>query len=141
VDNSLFVLNTGTTSLYLLVYVDDIILTDNQPALVNQFITRLAQQFSLKDLVSFTYFLGIEVVPHIHGILLSQHRYIQDLLARTNMTGAKPISIPLPTSPSISLHSGTTLSDPIEYRTIMGSLQYLSMTRPKITYAVNKLSQ
>ena len=75
-DNSLFVLNTGTTSLYLLVYVDDIILTGNQPALVDQFITQLAQQFSLKDLGSLTYFLGIEVVPHRHGILLSQRRYI-----------------------------------------------------------------
>jgi hypothetical protein len=140
-DNSLFVLNTGTTSLYLLVYVDDIILTGNQPALVDQFITQLAQQFSLKDLGSLTYFLGIEVVPHRHGILLSQRRYIQDLLARTNMTGAKPVSTPLPTSPPISLHSGMTLSDPTEYRTIIESLQYLSMTRPHITYAVNKLSQ
>jgi hypothetical protein len=57
------------------------------------------------------------------------------------MTGAKPVSTPLPTSPSISLHSGTTLSDPTEYRTIVRSLQYLSMTRPEITYVVNKLSQ
>jgi len=57
------------------------------------------------------------------------------------MTGAKPVSTPLPTSPPISLHSGMTLSDPTEYRTIIESLQYLSMTRPHITYAVNKLSQ
>jgi hypothetical protein len=121
--------------------VDDIILTGNQPTLVDQFITRLAQQFSLKDLGSLIYFLGIEVVPHRHGILLSQRRYIQDLLARTNMTGAKPVSTPLPTNPPVSLYSGPTLSDPTEYRTIIGSLQYLSMTRPDITYAINKLSQ
>ena len=66
--NSLFILTTGTTSLYLLVYVDDIIITGNQPTLVDQFITRLAQQFSLKDLGSLTYFLGIEVVLHRQGI-------------------------------------------------------------------------
>ena len=64
-----------------------------------------------------------------------------DLLARTKMSGAKPVQTPLPTSPPISLHSGTPLEDPTTYRTVVGSLQYLSLTRPDISYAVNKLSQ
>jgi len=81
------------------------------------------------------------VVPHEHGILLSQRRYILDLLTRTKMSGAKPVQTPLPTSPPISLHSGTILSDPSQYRTVVGSLQYLSLTRPDISFTVNKLSQ
>ncbi|KAK0578715.1 hypothetical protein LWI29_014981 [Acer saccharum] len=57
------------------------------------------------------------------------------------MAGAKPVQTPLPTSPPLSLHSGTPLSDPTAYRTVVGSLQYLSLTRPDISFAVNRLSQ
>ncbi|KAK0603909.1 hypothetical protein LWI29_010028 [Acer saccharum] len=140
-DTSLFVFQTGGILLYLLIYVDDIILTGNSATHVNQFVDTLAHKFSLKDLGPLSYFLGVEVVPHKQGILLSQRRYIMDLLTRTKMTEAKPVQTPLPTSPPISLHSGTPLSDPTTYRTVVGSLQYLSLTRPDISYAVNKLSQ
>ncbi|KAA8537148.1 hypothetical protein F0562_029626 [Nyssa sinensis] len=61
--------------------------------------------------------------------------------ARLVAKGATPVSTLLPTSPPISLHSGTPLPDPTEYRTVVGSMQYLSLTRPDISYAVNKLSQ
>lgn len=88
-----------------------------------------------------SYFLGVEVLSHPSGLLLSQRRYIDDLLARTKMTDAKPVATPMPTTPSLTLLVSTTLSDPSEYRTVIGSLQYLSMTRPDIAYAVNKLSQ
>ena len=57
------------------------------------------------------------------------------------MTNAKPVITPLATKTILSLHTDLTLSDPIEYRTIIGSLQYLSLTWPDITFAVNKLSQ
>ncbi|KAL6335439.1 hypothetical protein AAG906_029682 [Vitis piasezkii] len=119
-DTFLFVLNTGGNLLYLLVYVDDIIRT---------------------DLGHLSYFLGVEIIPNDHGILLSQRSYIVDLLTHTKMMDAKPIHTPLPTSPPITLHSGSPLKDPTEYRTIVGSLQYLLITRPDIAFAVNKLSQ
>ena len=79
-DISLFILHTGTNILYLLVYVDDIIITGNSNDLVSQVVECLAQRFSLKDLGPLSYFLGVEVVPYRHGLLLSQRRYIKDLL-------------------------------------------------------------
>ena len=82
---------------------------------MDHFVDRLAHRFSLKDLGPLSYFLGVEVVPHKNGILLSQRRYIMDLLTRTNMSGANPVQTPLPTSPPISLHSGTPLPDPTTY--------------------------
>ena len=76
VDASLFVFNVDGHILYFLVYVDDIIITGNNPAMVDRFMIALAQRFSLKDLGLLTFFLGIEVVPNTHGVLLSQRRYI-----------------------------------------------------------------
>jgi histone deacetylase 1/2 len=141
-DTSLFTRATGNNLLYLLVYVDDIIFTGNNADFVSQFVTRLAQRFSLKDLGNLSYFLGVEVVPHPSGILLSQRRYIQELLARTHMEQAKPVLTPLPTnSSSLSLSSGSPLSNPTEYRTVVGSLQYLSLTRSDVSFAVNRMSQ
>ncbi|RVW86311.1 Retrovirus-related Pol polyprotein from transposon RE1 [Vitis vinifera] len=141
-DTSLFVLRSSNHVVYLLVYVDDIILTGSSDTLVSQFVDYLAQRFSLKDLGPLSYFLGVEVVPHRLGILLSQRRYIQDLLIQTNMDDAKPVLTPLPTSSTaISLTSGTPLFDPTPYRAAVGSLQYLSLTRPDISFAVNKMTQ
>ncbi|RVW40980.1 Retrovirus-related Pol polyprotein from transposon RE1 [Vitis vinifera] len=115
-DTSLFVLNTGGNLLYLLVYVDDIILTGNDDTMVHKFMQLLAHQFYLKDLGHLSYFLSVEVIPTDHGILFSQRSYIVDFLTRTKMMDAKPVHTPLPTSPPITLHSD-------------------------ITFAVNKLSQ
>ncbi|KAH9723253.1 retrovirus-related pol polyprotein from transposon RE2 [Citrus sinensis] len=93
------------------------------------------------DLGFLTYFLGVEVIPNKHDLLLSQRRYIMDLLTQTKMQEAKTVLTPIPTSPTLTLTSGSSLSDPTEYRQVVGSLQYLLITRPDIAFAVNKLSQ
>ncbi|KAI9180920.1 hypothetical protein LWI28_009443 [Acer negundo] len=116
-------------------------LTLNYSSLKPVIVATLAQRFSLKDFGDVSFFRGVEVVPYKHGILLSQKRYIMDLLTCTNMTGAKPVQTPLPTSPPLSLHSGTSLGDPTTYRNAVSSLQYLSLTRLDISFAINKLSQ
>ncbi|XXG68216.1 hypothetical protein AAC387_Pa06g1354 [Persea americana] len=140
-DTSLFVFHADGHTMYLLVYVDDLILTGDNATKVNHFIDILAQRFSIKDLGFLTYFLGVEVVPNKHGLLLSQRQYIMDLLTQTQMQDAKPVLTPIPTSPTLMLTSGSSLSDATEYRQVVGSLQYLLITRPDIAFAVNKLSQ
>ena len=122
-------------------YVDDIIITGNNPSAIQHFITLLFARFSLKDLSPPTYFLSVEVFSHPLGLILSQRRYIANFLVRAAMKNARLISTPLPTSPTLSLQYGIALSNPSPFRTIVGSLQYLTLTRPDIAYAVNKLSQ
>lgn len=61
------------------------------------------------------FFLGVEVILHKHGLLLSQRWYIKDLFVCTKMIDAKPIATSLATSLILTLHSSTTLSDPIEF--------------------------
>ena len=130
-DASLFIYNQNNVLLYMLVYVDDIIITGNSPSHISRFIDSLSTRFSLKDLGDLSYY----------GLHLSQNRYIADLLHKANMTTAKPVSTPMKANSSLTLYSGTTLDDATEYRTLVGSLQYLSLTRPDISFAVNKLSQ
>ena len=98
-DTSLFVLTTAGHSMYILVYVDDLIITGDNTQMINSFVDVLAHRFSIKDLGQLSYFLGGEVAPNQHEILLSLRRYILDILARTHMTDAKPVLTPIPTSP------------------------------------------
>ncbi|GJV78915.1 retrovirus-related pol polyprotein from transposon TNT 1-94 [Tanacetum coccineum] len=79
-DPSLFIYSRGDTLLYILVYVDDIIVTGNNKGTIDNIICHLGSTFALKDLGSLNYFLGIEIVPHVSGILLSQKKYILELL-------------------------------------------------------------
>ncbi|CAA7059711.1 unnamed protein product [Microthlaspi erraticum] len=139
-DTSLFVYCRDSVLLYVLVYVDDIIVTGNRPELVTSVETSLATRFSIKDPCDIHYFLGIEVTRTNNGLHLMQRKYIVDLLTKTHMFEAKPVSTPMPTSPKLTLHSGKALDNAKEYRMVVGSLQYISITRPDIAYAVNKLS-
>ncbi|KAM1382347.1 hypothetical protein ACFX2F_034822 [Malus domestica] len=140
-DASLFLLKNGTAVIYFLVYVDDLLITGNDSSLVAKFIQLLATRFSVKDLGSLHYFLGVEVLPTATGLFLSQHKYIHDLLVTAKMDGAKAVSTPLSTTHSLMLHDGSSLTDATPYRRLVGGLQYLSLTRPDISFAVNKLSQ
>ena len=121
-DTSLFILCRTTVTIYLLVYVDDIIITGNNPLVVQQVITLLSTRFSLKDLGPLTHFLGVEVFFNPLSLILSQKRYIADLLAKFAMTESCSISTLLPTSPTLSLQFNTALSDPSAFCTIVDSL-------------------
>jgi hypothetical protein len=108
---------------------------------VQSLIQQLGDQFSLKDMGPLNYFLGVEVVSTFIGLFLSQHKYVRDLLSKTSMVGAKDVSTPLSTGISLKLDDGTASVDSTEFRRVLGSLQYLSLTRPDIFFAVNMLSQ
>lgn len=140
-DTSAFVYNKDGHQVYCLVYVDDIIITGSSSVLVAGLIASLSTRFSLKEPEDLRYFLGIEVTRTSQGLHLMQRKYITDLLQRTKMSDAKIVSTPMATTPKLSLTSGRALTEPAEYRTVIGSLQYLAFTRPDIAYAVNRLSQ
>jgi hypothetical protein len=121
--------------------VDDLVITGNNSDFVNSIVKQLGWKFSLKDMESLHYFLGVEVIPTLGGIFLSRHKYVRDLLSNTNMLGAKEVCSPLSNSTPLKLNDGTASFDSTKYRRVISSLQYLSLTRPDISFAVNKLSQ
>ncbi|XP_035542158.1 uncharacterized mitochondrial protein AtMg00810-like [Juglans regia] len=94
-----------------------------------------------KDLGPLQYFLGIEVSRNPSSLYLSQSKYISDLLFRSNMHQSKPISIPLSASIKLTALDGHSFKDPQFYRSIIGRFQYLAVTQPDISFAVNKVCQ
>jgi Reverse transcriptase (RNA-dependent DNA polymerase)/gag-polypeptide of LTR copia-type/Integrase core domain/GAG-pre-integrase domain len=140
-DPSLFILTANEHSLFLLVYVDDIIITGSDPQAVQSCISTLATQFAIKDLGDLHYFLGIEVHRTDSGMILTQTKYIMDLLKKVNMIDATPCLTPMALSETFSKHVGQELEDPHQFRSVVGALQYATLTRPDISFPVNKLSQ
>jgi hypothetical protein len=127
--------------MYFLIYVDDIIITSSQASAIDHLLYQLGSEFAVKDLGGLNYFLGIEVVPCTPSVLLSQKQYILDILTRIKMSEAKPVSSPMASSTHLSVLDGDPCDDPTLYRSSVGALQYLSITRPDIAFSINKLSQ
>lgn len=139
---SLFIRITSEFVLYVLVYVDDIIITGSDSSIIVNFVDQLNAEFALKDMGDLNYFLGVEVTRSSSGSLhLCQTKYIRDLLARSSLSNAKPITTPMVSSSRLSKSDGDPLSDPTEYRSHAGALQYVVLTRPDIAYAVNRICQ
>lgn len=141
-DTSLFVRKTTTSIIYILVYVDDIIITGSSTLEVSQLTSSLHKEFALKDLGDLNYFLGIQVTKTASGgLLLSQTKYVTDLLQKVNMTIANPQPTPMVSTAKFTLDGTSVFSDPHLYRATVGALQYVCVTRPDLAYSVNKLSQ
>ncbi|XP_011001643.1 PREDICTED: uncharacterized protein LOC105108864 [Populus euphratica] len=95
----------------------------------------------VNDLGPLSFFLGIQVTRTTDGLHLHQVKYVTDLLHRTKMVGAKPLSTPCSFGGKLSKFSGGPLSDSTKYRSMVGALQYLTLTRPDIFYSVNQFCQ
>ncbi|CAN6696448.1 unnamed protein product [Malus baccata var. baccata] len=137
-DYSLF-LKKDLALVFILVYVDDILVTGPNPQTCKDTISQLSTLFPIKDLGPLHYFLGIEVKRSSSGIFISQTKYTIDLFQKSNMLGAKPCATPLSTSALD--HQFSLLSNPSEYRSLVGGLQYLTWSRPNLSFAVNLVCQ
>ncbi|CAH9077043.1 unnamed protein product [Cuscuta europaea] len=140
-DNLLFIYRHNNSIIYLLLYVDDIIITGNSESIVTQFISIISKHFAMMDLGNLHYFLGLEAVRSPKGLFLSQHKYVPDLITSFHLHTAKPIRTPLASRTTLSFSDGELVADFTEYRSMVGVLQYLTLTKPDITYAVHLVSQ
>ena len=109
-DTSLFIFHTTTLTMFVLIYVDDINITSPSPVAIDGLLSILQSDFTIKKLGPLKFFLGVEVIPNDHKVILSQQRYIKDILTRTNMLEAKPITTPMASSTTLSVHDGEPFS-------------------------------
>ncbi|GKB73087.1 ribonuclease H-like domain-containing protein [Tanacetum coccineum] len=128
----------GLDTTCLLLYVDDLVLTTSSQPLLQRIIQSLHQEFAMTDLGSLNYFLGISVTRDSSGIFLSQKKYVVEILERAGMINCNPIRTPVDTESKLG-DMGDVVLDLTLYRSLAGSLQYLTFTRPDISYAVQQL--
>ncbi|XP_071685432.1 uncharacterized protein [Lolium perenne] len=143
-DTSLFILSRSNITMFLLVYVDDIIVVSSSASATDRLILEMRSAFAVKDLGPLHYFLGLEVHQQPSGgLLLTQKKYAMELLQRANMLKCTPATTPMTVIDKLSASEGTLHSadDSTRYRSIVGGLQYLTLTRPDISFAVNKVCQ
>ncbi|XP_043693083.1 uncharacterized mitochondrial protein AtMg00810-like [Telopea speciosissima] len=131
----------GTDSVFVLLYVDDIVITSSNDELISFFKDMLHQQFHIKDLGPKKYFLGIEVARSSLGLSLCQRKYVLEILEDSGLSGARPSNMPMEQNLKLTDTGGSLLSDPSSHRRLVGQLIYLTVTRPDIAYTVNILSQ
>uniref|UniRef100_A0A8R7UMI0 Reverse transcriptase Ty1/copia-type domain-containing protein n=1 Tax=Triticum urartu TaxID=4572 RepID=A0A8R7UMI0_TRIUA len=136
-DSSLFTYHSDNATAYLLLYVDDIILTCSSTTFLNSLIASLRSEFSMTDLGALHHFLGITVTRSSAGLFLSQRQYLSDLIDRASMTDCHIARTPVDTGNKLD-SSGNPVSDPAFYRSLAGALQYATLTRPDIAYAVQQ---
>jgi hypothetical protein len=142
-DTPLFCYSKHHVKIYLLVYVNDIVVVSSSSQAVTTLLQDLGNEFALKDLGALRYFLGIEVSQLKDGILLSQEKYTQEIIHKLGMQKCKPSSTPLYTSEKLSVREGEPLSqeEATKYRSAVGALQYVTLTRPDVAFSVNKVCQ
>ena len=126
-DNSLFIYIKGLDMAYILLYVDDIILTASSDALRCSIISLLSSEFAMKDLGRLNYFLGIAVTRHKGGMFLSQRKYAKEIIERADISSCKSTLTPVDSKPKVSANSSVPYADPTLYKSLARALQYLTL--------------
>nr|GFA04861.1 ribonuclease H-like domain-containing protein [Tanacetum cinerariifolium] len=137
-DTSLFIFHKGSNTTYLLLYVDDIILTASSTSLLQRIISLLHGKFDMTYLGPLNFFFGISTTRTTSAIFLSQKKYAIEILEQAQMLNCNPCRTPIDTKKKLR-PEGSPVTDPTLYRSLAGSLKYLTFTRPDLSYAVQQL--
>jgi hypothetical protein len=119
-DHTLFLKHRNGKVTTLIVYVDDMVVTGNNPPDQAALENYLSKEFEMKDLGSLKYFFGIEVLRCKSEIFLSQRKYVFDLLKETSMTGYKPVSTPLAEGMKLGINQNQGSIDKGRYQRLVG---------------------
>eukprot|EP00253_Pinus_taeda_P020784 PITA_20784 len=127
--------------LIVVLYVDDVIFTGNGDYLIENFKAVMKEEFEMTDMGLLRYFLGIEVDQNENGIFICQARYVNEVLGRFNMQECKAAITPTVMGLKLSKEDNNKDFDPSLYKNIVGSLMYLTATRPDIMFALSLISR
>jgi len=141
-DYCMYYFNNGTEQIYILIFVDDLLICGRNKHLIQEIKNKLAQKFSMKDMGAINNYLGISILydPENQIMTLSQTKYIESLAQKYNLHNAKLYDTPMEIN--LNLEASPILDPQIKYRNIIGELLYVSIgTRPDIAFSVNYLSR
>ncbi|GLJ07318.1 hypothetical protein SUGI_0064280 [Cryptomeria japonica] len=140
-DPNVYILRQDDSHLILVLYVDDLIIIGSTSSIISKVKSALHDRFAMTDLGLLHYFLGIEISQSSSGITLSQPKYALDLLAHFHMADCKPALTPFLSRVKLEAQCSSPLVDATLYRQLVGSLIYLTHTRPDISFAVGMVSR
>ncbi|KAH9735937.1 hypothetical protein KPL71_017913 [Citrus sinensis] len=140
-EHALYVKEKDGDILIVCLYVDDLIFTGSNPSLFEEFKRVMIKEFEMTDIGLMTYYLGIEVKQKEEDIFISQESYAKEILKRFKMNDCKPISTPVECGVKLSKYDEGEDINPTFFKSLVGSLRYLTCTRPDILYAVGLVSR
>ena len=136
-DSVLFLRRTDKGTILLLLYVDDMIITDDDLSSIQELKDFLSRQFEMKNLGHLNYFLDLEITHSIDGLYITQVKYAFELLSRAGLIDSKIVDTPVELNAHLTPSGGKPLSNPSLYRRLFGSLVYFTITHPNISYVVH----
>jgi hypothetical protein len=116
--------------------MDDIIFGGSSHTHVSRFQEMIENEFQISMMGELTFFLGIQVKQMKEGIFIHQAKYTKDLMKKFNMAKIKPMLTPMSMVAALYLDENGEAIDQREYRSMIGSLLYLTVTRPDIQFVV-----
>ena len=135
-DRTLFVKNDDDYLLVAQVYVDDIVFGATIDARAIKFSEEMKKEFEMVMVGELTFFLGLQVKQRKEGIFISQEKYAQNIVKKFGLDSKKHASTPMSSSTKLNVDSFGVKVSPTLYRSIIGSLLYLTASRPDITFSV-----
>ncbi|WVZ75637.1 hypothetical protein U9M48_023674 [Paspalum notatum var. saurae] len=136
VDKTLFLLSHGGDTIIVQIYVDDIIFGGSSLALVYSFAEQMSKEFEMSLMGELQLFLGLQIKQSLEGTFVHQAKYTRDILKKFNMGDSKPMTTPMSTNTALDEDEDGEVVDQKEFRGMIGSLLYLTATRPDIQFAV-----
>ncbi|XP_069144581.1 uncharacterized mitochondrial protein AtMg00810-like [Solanum lycopersicum] len=133
--------HTNGGILLVCLYVDDLILTGNNPVLFEAFKKAMSLEFEMTDVGLMSYYLGLEVKKIEEGIFISQESYTKEIWKKFNMLGCNPVNTPMESGTKLSKFQDGEELDSTLFKSLIGSLRYLTCTRPDIHFAVGVVSR
>ena len=135
-DTTLFLLHKGSDFLIVQIYVDDIIYGATNELLCEKFEQVMQAKFEMSLVGELKYFLGFQIKQSSDGIFISQSKYVLELLKKFGVENSKPLRTPMSPSTKLDKDEKGSAVDQKKYRGIIGSLLYLTASRPDIMFSV-----
>ncbi|GJU30897.1 putative ribonuclease H-like domain-containing protein [Tanacetum coccineum] len=141
IDKTLFIKKNSRDIILVQVYVDDIIFGSTNKAWCTEFEVLMKGEFEMSAMGELTFFLGLQVKQKPDGIFISQDKYVQDMLKKFDMESVRPATTPFEASKPKSKDEPDDAVNVHLYRSMIGSLMYLTASRPDIQFAVSACSR
>jgi hypothetical protein len=139
-DNNLYIKVTQGSILLIEIYVDDIVFGSTNDRLSQKFAKDMQNEFEMSLLGELSFFLGLQICQSNQGIFISQTKYIREMIKRFGMEDCKLVTTPMQTSCKLSKDDDSKSTDQRQYRSMIGSLLYVTTSRPYVMQAVGQVA-